>query len=156
MKVGRRASIPDAMIGEVRAKEIVIPTPGETPTPDECTPRSTSIPLKTASGPAAPISALAHRFFGGVIISNVRASDGTVIEAWIGELLVTTDETSDGEYDLLMEQPEDVSFAGKVIHRPPGPRHWGQCWAAASGGAASSSASATAVDRTLMRSITRA
>ena len=69
---------------------------------------------------ALPASVLAqamppHVFLGSVTEGDAPVADGTMVTAWVDDAQATSTAVSDGQYMLLVEQPENTSYAGMTV-----------------------------------------
>jgi len=66
-------------------------------------------------GPTAvAVPGVPNQFFGEVLVNGRSASDGTSVSAWIDGEVVSTTTTSDGAYNLIVEDP-DNQFSGEIV-----------------------------------------
>jgi hypothetical protein len=56
-----------------------------------------------------------HVFVGTVTLDGAGAADGAAVTAWIDDAQVAATTVSGGEYNLLVIQTGDASFAGKTV-----------------------------------------
>ena len=57
-----------------------------------------------------------HLFTGVASIDGSPAPDGTAVSAWVQGEKVAAADTSDGEYVLIVHQPEGANYSGSVVN----------------------------------------